>query len=75
MPDDLFKLVTNHKTQFGGTQSPDLFVYSPDYSEWFFCEAKGNRDKVTKTQKEYFNALGEVAHKPVRIIQFRPYLE
>lgn len=70
---DMFELVTNHKNQFTGVQSPDLFVYSPDYSEWFFCEVKGPRDKLTNTQKVYFKALSETSKKPVRIVQFKLY--
>jgi len=73
LSEELFELVTNHKTRFAGVQCPDLFVYSPDYSDWFFCEVKGPRDRLRNVQIKYFNALSDMAQKPIRVIQFKPY--
>lgn len=72
---DLLELVLNHRTNYRATQCPDLFVYSPDYSVWFFCEVKGPRDRLTNAQKKYFNELTKVANNPVRIIRFVPNKE
>lgn len=32
----------------GGTQCPDLLVYAPDRSDWFFCEVKGVGDRLRR---------------------------
>ena len=39
---------------------PDLFVYEPKTGDWFFCEVKGERDKIRENQLAWaqsFNAL------------------
>ena len=72
LPEDVFNLVTNHKRSFAGTQSPDLFAYSPDYSKWLFCEVKGPGDRMTNIQMKYFEALSEAARKPILVIRFNP---
>ena len=71
LTEEVYDLVTNHKTEFKGVQCPDLFVYSPDYAEWFFCEVKGQGDRPRKVQTEFFNALSDMTYKPVRVIQFK----
>jgi hypothetical protein len=68
---DIFDLITNHKRLFKGVQCPDLFVYSPDHSEWFFCEVKGNRDKIRNNQITFFDALAEKSQKPIYVIQLK----
>jgi hypothetical protein len=50
LPPEVFTLVTDHKPCFGGVQCPDLLTYSPDYSDWFFCEVKGPGDRLQKSQ-------------------------
>jgi hypothetical protein len=52
-------------------QCPDLFVYSQGYSDWFFCEVKGPRDKISETQKKFYEALEKLAERPINIIRFR----
>lgn len=32
---------------------PDLFVYSSDYKDWFFCEVKGPSDIMRKNQEKW----------------------
>lgn len=56
--------------QFGNQQLPDLFVYSPDRSNWFFCEVKGNNDKLSLTQENLFNKLTFLTNNPVRLIKY-----
>ncbi len=73
LSEELLNLVTNHKTHFKGVQCPDLFVHSPDYSGWFFCEVKGPRDRLSNVQTQFFKALSDMAQKPIRVIQFKPY--
>lgn len=52
-------------------QCPDLFVYSPDYKDWFFCEVKGDTDRLRTTQEDYFKQLMEATNKPVFLIKFK----
>jgi len=47
-----------------GVQCPDLFVYSSDQSDWYFCEVKGNQDRIRPEQEAYFEQLGQVCGKP-----------
>jgi hypothetical protein len=67
---DLFVLVTDHKKEFGNTQVPDLFVYAPDMSDWFFCEVKGPHDKMSLKQNRFFEALSNTAKKPIYVMKF-----
>ena len=53
------------------TQCPDLLVYAPDMSDWFFCEVKGPQDRLQSVQKEYFEALAKLSEVDIRIIRFR----
>ncbi|HET9401552.1 MAG TPA: VRR-NUC domain-containing protein [Candidatus Acidoferrales bacterium] len=72
LPPAVFNFVTDHKQKFQGVQCPDLFVYAPDCSDWFFCEVKGPTDDISKTQELFFDELAEVSGgKAVRIIRFR----
>ena len=32
---------------------PDLFVYSSNHSEWFFCEVKGPGDRIRRNQHDW----------------------
>jgi hypothetical protein len=51
-----------------GPQGPDLLVFKPDYSEWFFCEVKGPLDTTKKKQGKLFDELSAVG-PPVRNIK------
>lgn len=35
------------------TGQPDLFVYSPDRGDWFFCEVKGPGDRMSAKQVQW----------------------
>lgn len=39
-----------------------------DFSDWFFCEVKGPRDRLAPEQKHKFEALATVSGKPVRLL-------
>jgi len=56
---------------YKGTQAPDLFVYAPDHSDWFFCEVKGKGDRLSALQREYFEYLAKVSNKPVRVLRIK----
>ena len=51
------------------SQCPDLALYLPDFSDWFFCEVKGPTDRLSPAQKRYFSRLEDVSGKPVRSIK------
>lgn len=54
-----------------GVQCPDFFVYSADHTDWFFCEVKGNQDRIRPEQETYFEQLGQVCGRPVALLEFR----
>jgi hypothetical protein len=66
--DDLYRAI-RHKPNDKNAQCPDLLVYSGDFKDWYFCEVKGNKDKVSKGQENYFKALFEITGRPVRLIR------
>lgn len=41
------------------TQFPDLLVYTPDLSEWYFCDVKGPGDIVRKSEETFFPRLAD----------------
>ena len=59
-----------HRGDYGNVQCPDLLVYAPDLTDWFFCEVKGGNDKLSIKQELHFQALQELTSKPVRLVQF-----
>jgi hypothetical protein len=68
---ELYNLMINGKKYgFGRCQCPDLFVYLPDKSDWYFCEAKG-ADVITSSQERYFERLGEVSGKKIQLMKFK----
>ena len=63
--------ILNSRTKWGRTQGPDLLMYAPDYSDWFFCEAKGPRDHLGDRQQGLFSVLAQASGKPIRLLEFR----
>jgi len=53
------------------SQLPDLLVYAPDFSDWYFCEVKGGSDKLSAEQGKDFKLLGKLTGKLVRLIEFK----
>ena len=53
-------------------QLPDLLVYKPDFSDWFFCEVKGGTDRLRSVQEEQFNIFSELSKKPIYMIEIKP---
>jgi hypothetical protein len=69
VPPSVFEFVIKSKDYgYGGLQAPDLLVYKPDLSDWFFCEVKGLQDRLSKNQIKFFQALDERSGVPVRYI-------
>jgi hypothetical protein len=68
---EVYDLIINRKQYgFGNIQCPDLFVYLPDGSDWYFCEAKG-AEVTTLSQKKYFEKLSKVSGKKIQLMKFR----
>ena len=55
-----------------GAQCPDLFVYKPDGSDWFFAEVKGPGDRLGDAERALFSSLRDCTGSAVRIITFKP---
>lgn len=49
------------------TGVPGLFVYSPDRSDWYFCEVKGPGDELGKAQVRWAKRPHELTGKRVCI--------
>ena len=68
LPADLRPLL---KEQSGHAQAPDLLMYAPDLSDWFFCEVKGPGDSLRSVQVKKFEELAAVSGRPVRLLHLR----
>jgi hypothetical protein len=66
LPEDVLQTIRQP-----GTQAPDLFVFAPDYSDWFFCEVKGPKDRLRKAQLEHFQRVRDLTLRPIRLIRFQ----
>lgn len=54
LPAELYKwLLENESGQ------PDLFVFQPKTGDWFFCEVKGEGDRVRDNQRIWSKSLAE----------------
>ena len=60
-------------TYKGGSQPmpPDVFVYAPDKSDFFFCEVKGPSDRLRAPQVKYFQQIQETSGKLVYTVKYR----
>lgn len=63
--DGLLSFFAGQKDEFGNLQAPDLLVYAPDFSKYFFCEVKGPTDALRPEQVRYFQALRSAASRPI----------
>jgi hypothetical protein len=67
LPEDTSNLIENWHDHH--CQPPDWLFYAPDFSDWFFCEVKRDRDKLSNKQLEYFAKITEVTGKQVYIFK------
>ena len=51
-------------------QCPDLLVYKPDLTEWFFCEVKAG-EEITPSQDSFFPIIRQKTGKPIYLLVFR----
>jgi len=68
--DDLLSLLKARQPGFGAGQAPDLLMFAPDRSAFFFGEIKGATEKFTPSQKRYFQFLEQSGHE-IRVLRFR----
>lgn len=55
----------------GHAQGPDLLVWAPDETDFFFCEVKGPGDSLGPEQRRKFAALAAITRRPIRILRCR----
>jgi len=67
MSPDLIRFI-----ETGSAQAPDLLVYAPDYSDWYFCEVKGPGDRLSSKQTRWFLDLEAQSGKEVVVLYLRP---
>ena len=75
LPADVVAVIMD-QTELGATQAPDLLMYAPDLSDWFFCEVKGVRasgtkDTLSEKQGTKFEQIAKKSGKPVRVLHFK----
>ncbi len=70
LPADILPILRD-RTEHGRAQPPDLLMYAPDFSDWFFCEVKGPGDRLRPEQLTKFEALAKLGGKPVRLLQLK----
>lgn len=66
--DDLRKVMDYQRLK-NKEQSPDLLVYKPDFSDWFFCEVNGGTDRLREVQERHFEILSALSGKPIYLIK------
>lgn len=71
MGSDLLRLIRDQRTEAGQTQAPDNLMYAPDFSDWFFADAKGPGDVLGVLQRKKFEAIAEMSGRPIRLLHFR----
>ena len=69
LPPEVLRLLRD-RTEHGSAQSPDLLMYAPDLSDWFFCEVKGPGDHLRPEQEKKFEKLAQVSGRPVLLLCF-----
>jgi hypothetical protein len=52
-------------------QSPDLFVYSEDRKDWYYCEVKVDSDRLRPKQIAFFERIMEITGRPVFSMEFK----
>jgi hypothetical protein len=68
--DGLNRAIELSNTKRITSQLPDLLVYAPDFSDWYFCEVKGGKDELGKRQLKDFELLASETGKSIRLINF-----
>lgn len=48
-------------------QCPDLLMYAPDFSDWFFCEVKAG-ESIGGSQDNFFPIVKKMTNKPIYLM-------
>jgi VRR-NUC domain len=70
LPADILPMLRD-RIEHGRAQPPDLLMFAPDLSDWFFCEVKGPGDRLKPEQLKKFEALATKTAKPVRLLRLK----
>jgi len=62
---EALSLMVKHVSEKGNLNCPDLLMYKPDFSDWYFCDVKGPGDNVRPEQAHYWQELLEVTGKRI----------
>ncbi|OZC02380.1 hypothetical protein BSZ36_04945 [Rubricoccus marinus] len=66
--DDLLRFFDTQRRRYGMLHAPDLLVFAPDFSDYFFCEVKGPRDRLRDVQVQYFAEVAKVSGKEIVVL-------
>jgi len=66
VPRELYEMRNNH------AQMPDLLSFPPEKTDYCFYEVKGDKDRVSKTQRDLFKDIKRITGKKVVVIKFKP---
>jgi hypothetical protein len=61
--DALLDVLRARQPGFGNAQGPDLLMFSPDRSAFFFGEIKGSKEPFTPSQERFFQFLEQTGHR------------
>jgi hypothetical protein len=70
LPAEIVPMLSDRE-EHGRAQPPDLLMYAPDFSDWFFCEVNGPDDRLKPEQRRKFAALARMSGRPVRLLKFK----
>jgi hypothetical protein len=62
---EVLRFMVKHTPEKGDMNCPDLLMYKPDYSDWYFCDVKGPGDNLRPEQAQYWQELIEVTGKRI----------
>ncbi len=68
LPPTVDRILRDRK-QYGRAQAPDLLMYAPDFTAFFFCEVKGPTDRMRPEQLRKFGAIAQATRQPVHLIR------
>ena len=72
VPKEIYTFIDS--PEYGGRQVPDLLAYSPDKTDWFFCEVKGWPDRMHEGsgQEIAFKRLEKNFNIVIQLLIFKP---
>lgn len=62
---EALRFMAKQTVEKGDLGCPDLLMYKPDFSDWYFCDVKGPGDNLRPEQALYWQELLEVTGKRI----------